>query len=203
MKNIIGLALLSLAGLAIAGDGGGDGQYKPFVMLDSSMERDGSTLANEYINANVTLGVKTANKVEYSIKTGMSLKDVPGGTNSDALTNNIEGKIKKSYDIGLGFYPYLAVRLGQKFNKDTTSFAHYAFDAGAKIPTGENWALDFGVRYRDDINYSKDYKSVRYHAMVLYDINPSNTVGLRYTQSTSKNYEEERKGVRVHWQHNY
>ena len=201
MKKLIGLALLACAALAQAGEGGSE--YKPFVMIDTSKERDGSTLANEYINANVTLGVKTANKVEYSIKTGLSLKDVPGGTTSDSLSNNIEGKIKKSYDLGLGFYPYVAVRLGQKFNKDTTSFTHYAFDAGAKIPTGENWAVDLGVRYRDDINYSKDYKSIRYHAMLLYDVNPSNTLGLRYTQSTSDNYEEERKGVRLHWQHNY
>ncbi len=201
MKKIIGLALLACASAGYAGDGGSG--YKTFVMIDSSKERDGSTLANDYINANVTLGVKTANKVEYSIKTGLSLKDVPGGTGSDSLSNNIEGKIKKSYDLGLGFYPYLAVRLGQKFNKDATSFTHYALDAGAKIPTGEQWALDFGVRYRNDINYSKDYRSIRYHAMVLYDIDASNTIGLRYTQSTSDNYEEERKGVRLHWQHNY
>ena len=37
--------------------------FKPFVMLDVSKEKDADTskskLANEYINANLTLGVKT------------------------------------------------------------------------------------------------------------------------------------------------
>ncbi len=199
MKKVIGVALLAAAGLACAGEGGGE--YKPFVSIDTSTERD--SLSKDYINANITLGVKTANKVEYSIKAGVSAKD-PIGTTSGTLTSNIEGKIKKSYDIGLGFYPYVAVRLGQKINKDTTSFTHYAFDAGVKIPTGEKWALDVGVRHRDAINYSSGYQSLRYHAMVLYDLDPSNTLGLRYTQSTSKDSDyEERKGVRVHWQHNY
>ncbi len=201
MKKVIGVALLAAAGLACAGEGGGE--YKPFVVFDTSAEQDAkSSLANDYINANITIGVKTANKVEYSIKSGISRKDAHSSGTS--LSSNIEGKIKKSYDIGLGFYPYVAVRLGQKINNDATSFTHYAFDAGAKIPTGEKWALDVGVRYRDDLNYAtKDYRSVRYHAMVLYDLDPSNTLGLRYTQSTANDYTEERKGVRVHWQHNY
>jgi hypothetical protein len=201
MKKIIGFALLACASLSHAGDGERD--YKPFVVFDTSGEQDAkSSLANDYINANVTLGVKTANKVEYSIKSGISRKDAHSSGTS--LSSNIEAKIKKSYDLGLGFYPYIAVRLGQKINSDATSFTHYAFDAGAKIPTGEKWALDIGLRYRDDLNYaSKDYRSVRYHAMMLYDLDPSNTLGLRYTQSTASNYEEERKGVRVHWQHNY
>ncbi len=202
MKKVIGLAALCMAGLAFAGDDGSGSQYKPFVSFDVSGEQDAkSSLANDYINANVTVGVKTANKIEYSIKSGISRKDAHSSGTS--LTSNIEGKIKKSYDIGLGFYPYVAVRLGQKINSDATSFTHYAFDAGAKIPTGEKWALDVGLRYRNDLNTSKDYRSVRYHAMMLYDLDPSNTIGLRYTQSTSNNYEEERKGVRVHWQHNY
>ncbi len=200
MRKVIGMTFLALAGVAFAGDGDG---YKPFVVLDVSGEQDAkSSLANDYINANITLGVKAANKVEYSVKTGLSRKDAHSSGTS--LSSNIEGKIKKSFDLGLGFYPYLAVRLGQKINSDATSFTHYAFDAGAKVPTGEKWALDLGLRYRDDLNYaSKNYRSLRYHAMVLYDLDASNTIGLRYTQSTSDNYEEERKGVRVHWQHNY
>lgn len=200
MKKLVGFLILGCASLAQAGDGGSD--YKPFVMFDASTEQDAkSSLANDYVNANITVGVKAPNKVEYSVKSGISRKDAHSSGTS--LSANIEGKVKKSYDIGLGFYPYVAVRLGQKIKNDATSFTHYAFDAGAKIPTGEKWALDIGLRHRDAFDSSKNYRSLRYHAMVLYDLDASNTIGLRYTQSTSDNYEEERKGVRVHWQHNY
>jgi hypothetical protein len=40
--------------------------------------------------------------------------------------------------------------------------------------------------------------------MMLYDIDKSNTVGLRYTTSqASQNLEEERQGWRIHYQRNY
>ena len=199
MKKLTAFALLACASLAHAGDGGSE--YKPFVVFDTSVEQDAkSSLANDYINANITVGVKTANKVEYSLKSGISRKDAHS---SASLSSNIEGKIKKSYDLGLGFYPYVALRLGQKIKSDGTSFPHYALDAGAKIPTGEKWALDIGLRHRDAFDSSKNYRSLRYHAMVLYELDASNTLGLRYSQSTADNYEEERKGVRLHWQHNY
>ncbi len=193
-------ACASLAGPALADDSGS--VYKPFVVLDSSVEKDGNTLANEYIGANITIGVKTANKVEYSVKAGLSLKDVPSST-SDKLSNNIEGKIKKSYDIGTFFTPYVAVRLGQKIKEDTTSFTHYAFDAGAKIPMAESLALDIGLRHRNAFDASKNYRSLRVHTTLLYELNAANTIGLRFTKSQSKNLDEERETWRLHWQHNY
>jgi hypothetical protein len=39
--------------------------------------------------------------------------------------------------------------------------------------------------------------------MMLYDVDKSNTVGLRYTHSTAKETVEERDGWRVHYQRNY
>lgn len=193
-------ACAAVAGPALADDSGS--VYKPFIVLDSSVEKDGNALANEYIAANITIGVKTANKVEYSIKSGLSMKDVPNSS-SDKLSNNIEGKIKKSYDIGTFFMPYVAVRLGQKIKEDTTSFTHYAFDAGAKIPMSESLALDVGVRHRDAFDASKNYRSFRVHSTLLYELSAANTIGLRFTKSQSKNLDEERETWRLHWQHNY
>jgi opacity protein-like surface antigen len=122
---------------------------------------------------------------------------------ADKLTNNIEVKIKQSFDIGAFFLPYVAVRLGEKFNSDTAHFTHYAFDAGLKLPLSENLALDIGARYRNAFDSAEKYRSTRVHAMALYDIDKSNTVGLRYTQSDAQSYTEERKGWRVHYQRNY
>jgi hypothetical protein len=212
MKKMLALSLLVVSGAVIAGDGGGDEQprSKPFVMVDTSMEKDAQysgSLATEYINANITMGVKTPSKTEYSVKVGASVKDKYSG--SDELSNNIELKIKQSFDIGTFFLPYVAVRLGEKFNYTATHFTHYAFDAGLKLPMTEKLALDVGVRFRnafDAIDYSGnaiDYRSTRFHAMALYDFDKSNTIGLRYAQSDSKNYTEERKGWRIHYQRNY
>jgi hypothetical protein len=193
MKKIIVGGLLVMSGSVLAGEN------KPFVMIDSNSEKD--SLASEYIGANVTVGVKTANKVEYSVKVGVSSKNA---TSSDTISNNLEFKVKKSYDLGMFFLPYVSVRLGEKLNYDTTHFTHYAFDAGAKIPLQNGLSLDIGTRYRNAFNSAEDYKSMRYHAMFLYDVDRQNTVGLRYARSYSdvSDYEE-RKSWRVHYQRNY
>jgi len=213
MKKMLALALLAMSGAVVAGDSGGGGsdapRNKPFVMIDTSMEKDApySSLANEYINANITMGVKTPSKTEFSVKVGGSVKDKYSGDYE--LSNNVELKIKQSFDIGAIFLPYVAVRLGEKFNNTATHFTHYAFDTGLKLPVSENFALDVGVRFRnafDAINYDGkaiDYRSTRFHVMALYDFDKSNTIGLRYTQSDSKNLSEERKGWRMHYQRNY
>jgi opacity protein-like surface antigen len=193
MKKIIIGGLLVMSGSVLAGEN------KPFVMIDSSSEKD--SLASEYIGANVTVGVKTANKVEYSVKAGVSLKST---TSSDTISNNLEFKVKKSFDIGMFFLPYVSVRLGEKLNYNSTHFTHYAFDAGAKIPLTNGLALDIGTRYRNAFDSAENYKSMRYHAMFLYDVDQHNTVGLRYARSYSdvSDYEE-RKSWRVRYQRNY
>lgn len=203
MKKLLGFTLLALSGTVFAGDDGGEApRNKPFVMIDTSMEKDAYTsLANEYINVNLTMGVKTPSKTEFSVKVGASAKDKATGT--DALTNNIELKVKQSFDIGTFFLPYVAVRLGEKLKEDTTHFTHYAFDAGLKIPVSDKLAVDVGARYRNAFDTSKAYRSTRLHWMVLYDLDKSNTVGLRYTQSDAQDSLEERKGWRVHYQRNY
>ena len=207
MKKLLAFTLLALSGAVFAGDDSGEApRNKPYVMVDTSMEKDAQysgSLATEYINANITMGVKTPSKTEFSVKVGGSLKDKYSGT--DSLSNNIELKIKQSFDIGAFFLPYVAVRLGEKFNSDTTHFTHYAFDAGLKIPLTDKLALDVGARYRNAFDTAEKYRSTRLHAMVLYDVDKSNTVGLRYTQSDSlvAKPEEERKGWRVHYQRNY
>jgi hypothetical protein len=213
MKKLLALTLIALSGGAIAGDAGSDGEAprnKVFVMVDTSMEKDAQysgSLATDYINANLTLGVKTPSKTEFSVKVGGSLKDKDSTTESssypDTLSNNIEIKLKQSFDIGTFFLPYVSVRLGEKFNYKATHFTHYAFDAGLKVPLSEKLALDIGARYRNAFDSAEQYRSTRLHAMVLYDVDKSNTVGLRYTQSDAQSYTEERKGWRVHYQRNY
>lgn len=203
MKKLLALSLLTLSGVVMAGDveGGDAPKNKYYVMMDSSMEKDAATsIANEYINANLTMGVKTPSKTEYSVKVGATVKD---GSSANELSNNIELKIKQSFDLGTFFTPYVSVRLGEKIKKDATHFTHYAFDAGVKLPLSENLALDVGARYRNAFDSSKEYRSVRLHAMALYDFDKYNTVGLRYTKSEASDPYEERTGWRVHYQRNY
>lgn len=207
MKKLLAFTLLALSGAVIAGDDSGEApRNKPYVMVDTSMETDAqysSPLATEYVNVNLTMGVKTPSKTEYSVKVGGSLKNKDPSKGSDTLSNNIEVKLKQSFDIGTFFLPYVAVRLGEKFNSDTSHFTHYAFDAGLKLPVTDKLAIDVGARYRNAFDTAEKYRSTRLHAMVLYDVDKSNTVGLRYTQSDAQYYTEERKGWRVHYQRNY
>ena len=195
MKKIIIGGLLALSGAAMA-----DGN-KSFIMLDASSEKDNSSIASEYIGANLTLGIKTPNKTEYSVKVGVSAKDKYNG--DESISNKLEFKLKQSYDIGMFFLPYVSVRLGEKLKDDQTHFTHYAFDAGAKVPLVGGLSLDVGARYLNAFKSSANYESTRVHAMFLYDVNEYNSLGLRYARSNADNYEEERKSWRVHYQRNY
>lgn len=173
---------------------------KPFVHVDASTEKD--ALSAEYINANLMVGVKTPGKTEYSLKLGGSEKTKSG---KETYSRTVEAKVKQSFDLGLPFMPYLAFRVGQKTDNATSkSVSHWAADAGLKLPVAHAFALDVGVRYKDTFNSANKYQSTRYHVMGLYEIDPTNVVGLRYSTSTSNNASsEERDGWRVHYQRNY
>ena len=212
---------LIAAALAFAACGAhAEAEYKPFVMFDYGQERDEvdskdpTGIARDYINANVTVGVKGPNKMEYSIKGGVSQSD-PNNDKDKSTSNNIEFKVKKSYQLTDWAQPYVSLRLGEKFKSDGKHFTHYAVDGGVKFKLAQNLAFDTGVRYRNNLSKSDfgkaegvseegySYQSVRYHGMLLFDVDKSNTVGLRYTRSNADYYKEEREGWRVHYQHNY
>lgn len=64
----------------------------PFVMLDVAAEKDAmAPLKNEYFNKHITVGMKTGDKWEYSLKLGTSDKD---SQTYELMSNVIEGKIK-------------------------------------------------------------------------------------------------------------
>jgi hypothetical protein len=176
----------------------------PFIMLDIATEKDNVTpVNNDYLNKHITVGVKTAGKWEYSLKLGVSDKDAE---TYKLMSNLIEGKIKKSFELRKGIYPYLSARLGEKTYSGkvkpySSSFTYYGVDAGSKFSLSSAWGLDIGFRWRDSSQYS--YQSERYHAMLLFDLNESNTFGFRYSQSSSDNLEEDRDSVRLHWQRNF
>jgi opacity protein-like surface antigen len=190
MKKIIMGGLLALSGAALAGE------YKPFFAVDTSTEKD--ALAQEYIGANVTVGVKSPDKLEISVKSGVSLNKT-----ADTTANNVELKIKKTYDIGTFFLPWVGFRLGEAIAANTTTFTHYAFETGLKIPLSSGIALDLGYRYRNAFESSSNYRSNRYHATLLYDIDQHNTVGLRYTSSFANSNAQDRDTWRVHYQRSY
>ncbi len=208
MKKKLIAAVLLIAANAVHAEG----DYKPFVMFDFGQEKDHEhdSVARDYINANVTVGVKGPNKIEYSIKSGLSQSD---DGSSQKISNNVELKIKKSYALTDWASPYVALRLGEKFKDNGNHFYHWAVDTGVKFKLMENLAFDTGLRYRDSISKTAfhkaegqdeySYQSLRYHGMLLLDLDKANTLGLRYTRSNADYYKEEREGWRVHYQHNY
>ena len=216
MKKLLIISAILLASFSAHAEG----DYSPFFMFDVNSEKDekhnSSDIARDYIGANVTVGVKGPNKIEYSIKAGVSHKDKNDGSASpQSISNNIELKIKKSYQLTDSITPYAAIRLGEKIGSDGNHFAHYAIDGGVKFQLLDNLAFDTGLRYRNALDngaYQKaafstssnyTYESIRLHGTLLFDLDKSNTVGLRYSQSKADYYGEERKSWRLHYQHNY
>ncbi len=173
MKKIILFAALAMSAISA------QAQLKPFVGIDYADEEKRSS-GSKNAAVNVTVGIKAPNKWEYSIKAGYS--DPAAGTSN---SQNVEAKIKKSFDIGSPISPYISVRLGQKTQLPSSPdhIVHYAVDLGLKVPMGKGFALDVGTRYRNSLDSSDNFNSVRYHTTLLYDFNENNTVGLRFTQS--------------------
>ena len=196
-KNIIMKKILLLAALALYGVSA-QAQLKPFVSFDYSDEEKRSTGAKN-AGVNVTIGIKAPNKWEYSIKAGYS--DPAAGTSN---SQNVEAKIKKSFDIGAPVIPYIGLRVGQKTQIPSTPnrIVHYAVDLGIKIPIAHGFALDVGSRYRNSFESSDNFDSVRHHATLLYDFNENNTVGLRYTQSHGADAES-KNAWRVHYTYTF
>ncbi len=191
MRTLVAASLLALSVTASAAD------YAPFVGIDVASERD--SISNDYVNATFSVGLKGPGRMEYSARIGVTEKE------HDTHSRNIETRVKKSFDVGLPFSPYVALRLGQKTsNKDKSAFAHWAADVGIRLPVANQLALDLGVRYRDAFRDSIAYQSTRYHVAALYELDRANVIGLRYNTSTSRNKpEEERDGWRISYQHNF
>jgi hypothetical protein len=198
MKKFLIGAMLTLSAISA------QAQLKPFVSFDYADEEkrsDGSKNAA----VNMTIGVKAPNKWEYSIKAGYSDQASPGTSSSSQNTQNVELKIKKSFETGLGVYPYFAVRFGQKFTAaNAVNIKHYAVDLGLKVPVGAGFAVDVGSRYRNAFNQDsvEPFDSVRYHATLLYDFNENHGVGLRYAQSHGASAES-KNSVRANYTYNF
>ncbi len=200
MKKFLLGAMLALTAISA------QAQLKPFVSFDYSDEEKRSD-GTKNAAVNMTVGVKAPNKWEYSIKAGYS--DPADPSSSKVNTQNVELKVKKSFETGLGVYPYVSVRLGQKFNDQTQATTakntkHYALDLGLKVPLGMGFAVDVGSRYRNAINENDvpAFDSVRHHATLLYDFNENHSVGLRYAQSHGASAES-KNSVRAHYTHNF
>jgi hypothetical protein len=192
MKKILLFAILAVCSLSA------QAQLKPFVSFDYADEEKRSTGAKN-TGVNVTIGIKAPNKWEYSIKAGYS--DPAAGTSN---SQNVEAKIKKSFDIGAPVLPYIGLRVGQKTQKPSTPnhIVHYAVDLGIKIPIANGFALDVGSRYRNSFDTADNFNSVRHHTTLLYDFNANNTIGLRYTQSHGADAES-KNTWRIHYSYTF
>jgi len=171
-------------------------QLKPFVTVDYARDEKRAGGAESF-STGVAVGIKMPDKVEYSLKTTFSQPFPNGG----AISNSVELKLKKSYDLGLPVQPYASVRLGEKF-ETARDFAFYGFDFGLKMPVAAGTYLDVGTRYRDAFSTDIDFHSWRVHGTVSYDFDTHNTVGLRYSQSTGY-VSEAKTGWRIHYTYNY
>lgn len=192
MKKIILFAALAMSAISA------QAQLKPFVGVDYADEEKRSS-GSKNAAVNVTVGIKAPNKWEYSVKAGYS--DPAAGTSN---SQNVELKIKKSFDVGSPIMPYVSVRLGQKSQAPSSPdhINHYALDLGLKVPMGKGFAMDVGTRYRNSFESTDNFNSVRYHATLLYDFDDSNTVGLRFTQSHGADAES-KNTWRAHYTHTF
>ena len=185
VKMIAAIAML-VAGTAHAGG------YTTFEYHDETKRSDDSG-SNKF---GIVVGTKTDAGQDYSIKLDMAQAEWGNGT----ISNGVEVRARQGFKLA-GVSPYVGVRLGQKLKSDE-SFSHYAFDGGVKFPIIGAVSGDVGVRYRNAFDTANAADSTRYHAMLSYAIDKSNSVGIRYSQAFG-NINEEKNAYRLTYTHSF
>lgn len=167
LVKILAVTALLVAGAAHAGG------YTTFEYHDETKRSDDSG-SNKF---GLVVGTKTEGGQDYSIKLDMAQAEWGNGS----ISNGVEVRARQGFKVA-GVNPYFGVRLGQKLKSDD-SFTHYAFDGGVKFPIIGAVSGDVGVRYRNAFDTVNAAESTRYHAMLSYAIDKSNSVGIRYSQA--------------------
>ena len=125
---------------------------------------------------NIKEALVVGNKVgttDYSLKVENSQTSFGNGS----ISQGMEVRAKRSF----GNF-YLGGRLGEKVTS-STNFAHYAVDAGVKVPLGAGFTGDVGARYRNAFDTANEYQTTRGHVAVGYALTKQDAVAVRWSRS--------------------
>jgi opacity protein-like surface antigen len=174
LKSILVAATMLLATAAQAG-GYTDLQY---------YQEENRNTHKDNIKYAVTVGNKTADAWDYSLKLETSQAEVGNGS----ISEGVEVRVRKGLELGV-LKPYVGVRLGEKIGS-SSHFTHYAVDAGTKFPLFGSLTGDVGYRYRNAFDTTNAYQSNRYHAALAYALTKQDSLAVRYSQAYGDTAEE-------------
>jgi hypothetical protein len=159
-------------------------QSKGYASFEYSDETNRATDATNIKEA-VVVGTKDGS-MDYSFKFENSQAEFANGS----ISQGMEIRAKKSF----GNF-YLGGRLGEKVTS-STHFAHYAVDAGMKVPLGAGFTGDVGGRYRNAFDTANAYQTTRAHVAVAYALTQQDSIGVRLSRSWG---DEEKDAVRLQY----
>ena len=152
--------------------------------LEYSDETNRATNASNIKEA-IVVGIKDGS-MDYSVKLENSQSELGNGS----ISQGMEVRAKKSF----GNF-YLGGRLGERVTS-STHFAHYAVDAGVKVPLGAGFTGDVGGRYRNAFDTGNSYQTTRAHVAVGYALTKQDSVAVRLSRSWG---DEEKDAVRLQY----
>ena len=152
--------------------------------LEYSDETNRATNASNIKEA-IVVGIKDGS-MDYSVKLENSQSELGNGS----ISQGMEVRAKKSF----GNF-YLGGRLGERVTS-STHFAHYAVDAGVKVPLGAGFTGDVGGRYRNAFDTGNSYQTTRAHVAVGYALTKQDAVAVRLSRSWG---DEEKDAVRLQY----
>ena len=155
-----------------------------YTSLEYYDETNRATQATNIKEA-LVVGTKSGD-MDYSIKMENSQTSFGNGS----ISQGMEVRAKKSF----GNF-YLGGRLGEKVTS-STHFAHYAVDAGVKVPLGAGFTGDVGGRYRNAFESGKSFETTRAHVAVGYALTKQDAVAVRLSRSWG---DEEKDAVRLQY----
>lgn len=167
MKKILAILAMAVSTGAFAATATLEYQNADGVQNTPANQEQISLSVRESINKNFAGDVSISNKWNNtSNSTGVSSTRVEGGlTGTLPLIANVSG--------------YTRVAVGQKFTT-TTNFTYYSVEPGLSMPLGAGFTGRVGYRFRSAFDTGNNDTTRTARALVSYQINKDNTVGVGY-----------------------
>ena len=167
MKKILAILAMAVSTGAFAATATVEYQNADGVQNTPTNQEQISLSVKEEINKNFAGDVSISNKWNNS-------------STSNALNSSrVEGGLTGTVPLVANVSGYTRVAVGQKFTT-TTNYSYYSVEPGVSLPLGAGFTGKVGYRFRSAFDAGNNDTTRTARALVTYQINKDNTVGVGY-----------------------
>lgn len=176
MKKIFAILALAITGTAFAQNG-----------ISFEWERERGTASPNTMENTVKVApyVKLNNGVKLDLQFGASRDDGQVNGNNNAISNTVEARAQKMFDVTRSLKLGARVSIGEKFNGTnsagkTVDFAYYTIEPKAEFLITENLSALASYRFRNGFSDSDNYLTRTAKAGFGYAVSKKDVVEVKY-----------------------